>query len=399
LTYSYKLYNSIHEVDLEQWKKVCLESKSNIFMDFKFLSTFEETMAECSKFWYVIFFDNNENPIACTSLSTFQADLTIVANKTTKQIINNFRKSLPSLLYFKVLFCGLPISIGQEYICFQKNANHQLIIKLLDSLMNTIALREKARLIIYKEFDADKSSLLDVLMDLGYSRGNSLPMHYFQPNFSDFNDYCAALKFKYRKNIKLSRNKFENSDLRTVYVKDTDKILQMYTEEVHHLYEAVVQKSEHQLELLPASFFRRLAKSFSGQLIFTLAYKGEKIVAFICSLHNQSNFYFLFCGVDYSLNTESDLYFNLMYDTLNEALKHKVSSIELGQTADTFKARLGCNQKPLFLYTKGVGFPINLFVRHSFNTLFPKPPEVPTNDIYKQTNISKNTLVDYVESL
>jgi predicted N-acyltransferase len=153
---------------------------------------------------------------------------------------------------------------------------------------------------------------------------------------------------------------------------------------MHQLYEAVVQKSENRLEILPVTFFRELAINFPGQVLFTLVYKDDQIVAFNCSLCTVSNVHYLFCGLDYSLNAESDLYFNLMYGALDEALKQNVTAIYFGQTADSFKARLGSYKTPLYLYIKGTGFILNWLVRKSFNMLFPKPPLVSSYNIYKQ---------------
>ncbi|MDM9384585.1 GNAT family N-acetyltransferase [Chlorogloeopsis sp. ULAP01] len=382
--YSYKLYNSILDVDLDDWKQVCQTSDSNVYMDIGFLLTIEKTMAGFSKFWYVIFYDQNGNPSACTSLSTFKADLGVVASKSTKEFITHVRRLLPSFLYLNVLFCGLPISIGKNHLIFVENANQELILKLLDSIMNTIVAKEKIKLTIYKEFNSQECNQLDALLQLNYLKAESLPMHSFQAKFANFSEYCAALKSHYRNDIKRSKRKFEKAGLRVVQLKDTEKILQIYTPEIHQLYEAVVQKSENQLETLPISFFRELAIYFPGQLLFTLVYKDDKIVAFNCSICTQSSVHYLFCGLDYSLNAESDLYFNLMYAALDEALKQNVSKIDFGQTADTFKAKLGSYQTPLYMYIKGTGFLLNWIIRKSLNILFPNPALVPSYNIYKQ---------------
>ena len=282
--YSYKLYNSILDVDLDDWKQVCQTSGFNIYMDIRLLLTIEKTMADFSKFWYVIFYDQNSSPSACTSLSTFKTDLGVIASKGTKKLIAHVRQLLPSFLYLNVLFCGLPISIGKNHLIFDKNSNQQLIIKLLDSIMNTIATKEKTKLTIYKEFNSQECDQLDTLLKLDYLKAESLPMHSFQATFANFSEYCAALKSHYRNDIKRSKRKFEKAGLRIVQLKDTEKILQIYTPEIHQLYEAVVQQSENKLEILPVNFFRELAIHFPGQLLFTLVYKNAKIVAFNCSL-------------------------------------------------------------------------------------------------------------------
>ena len=386
MKYSYKLYNSIQELDLNDWQQVVDQSKSKVFMDVRFLLTMEKSMNSYSRFWHIIFYDETGTPHACASLSNFKTDLSIIANKTTKRFVCFLRKKFPSCLYINVLFCGLPISLGQNHLLFTPEANQAEIIKLLDRIIQEIAISEKASLIVYKEFDSEECQQLDILLQFGYRRAGSLPMNHFKPNFINFNDYCAALRSNYRKHIRKSRDKFKNAGMHLFQLQDPEKILQIYTPEVHQLYEAVVQKSKTRLETLPLIFFHELAINFPNQVFFTLAYYHEKIVGFMCSLHYGSFFYCLFCGLDFSLNSESDLYFNLAYGALEQALNFHLSDIEVGQTADAFKARLGCYQKPLYIYVKGVGFIQNWLVKTLFKLLFPTPLPAPSYNIFKQNH-------------
>ena len=73
-----------------------------------------------------------------------------------------------------------------------------------------------------------------------------------------------------------------------------------------------------------------------------------------------------------------------MYAALDEALKQNVLKIDFGQTADTFKARLGSHPTLLYMYIKGSGYLLNLIIRKNFYILFPNPDLVPSYNIYKQ---------------
>ena len=386
MKYSYKLYNSISEIDLKDWQAVINQSKSNVFMDVRFLKIMEKSMSSDSQFWHIIFYDEKGNPHGCTSLSSFKTDLSIIANQTTKKFVTFLRQKFSSLLWIKVLFCGLPISLGQNHLLFTPEANQVEIIKLLDRILQEIATRENAKLIVYKEFDSQESQQLDILSQFGYQRAESLPMNHFQPKFVKFSDYYAALKSKYRKHIRKSKDKFETAGMHICQLSGSEKILPIYTSEVHQLYEAVVNKSKTRLETLPLLFFHELARNFPQQVFLTVAYHHQKIVGFMYSLHHDSCFYCLFCGFDFSLNSESDLYFNLAYAALEQALNFPLCDIEVGQTADAFKARLGCYQKPLFMYIKGMGFILELLVKTLFKLLFPAPLTAPSYNIFRNEN-------------
>ncbi len=381
--YWYKLFNSISEVDAENWNSVCQNPEESLFMDLRFIFAVESTMTQHSKFWHVIFYDSENIPVACASLCRFKVDLFIFAGKYIKNAGTFIRSIFPSFMYFNILFCGLPVSVGQNHLRFSPQADQGSIIKMLDKILHNLAISEKVRFIVYKEFDSGSCKRIHSLTEFGYRRTESLPMHYFKPQFSDFAEYYSALKAHYRYDIKRSMRKFQSVGLKVVRLKDGHKIRNIHTPEVHKLYEAVVINSENKLELLPIKFFHELAIQFPEQISYTLIYQGNHIVAFNCALYSSTSYHFLFCGLNYELNPLADLYFNLIYNDLDNALQHKVSVIQVGQTADVFKARLGCFQESLYVYVKGVGRFSHGFLDLFFNIIFP-PQNVPiTNKVVK----------------
>jgi hypothetical protein len=159
-----------------------------------------------------------------------------------------------------------------------------------------------------------------------------------------------------------------------------------------------VNKSKTKLESLPIGFFHGLVRAFPDRVFLTVAYRHTKVVGFIYSLHYKSVFYCLFCGLDVDLNPESDLYFNLAYGALEQALSLDLSRIEVGQTADKFKSRMGCYREPLYFYVKGVGFLYNWAVKLLFKVLFPTPLFTPLNNIFRETQSSRSAVKEMNKS-
>lgn len=91
----------------------------------------------------------------------------------------------------------------------------------------------------------------------------------------------------------------------------------------------------------------------------------------------------MYAGLDFSLDDDMDLYFNLHYAALDRALRSGVSKIEFGVTADAFKARLGCYAEPLHFFMKGVGPVMSLIVRYGSKVLLNRKPTVPLFDVFK----------------
>jgi hypothetical protein len=80
----------------------------------------------------------------------------------------------------------------------------------------------------------------------------------------------------------------------------------------------------------------------------------------------------LFLGLDYDVNAQSELYFNLCYKELDFAMRHGTQTIFMGQTADVFKSRLRCCHRPLCFFVKLRGR-LGFLLRWFAHLLFPPP--------------------------
>jgi hypothetical protein len=58
-------------------------------------------------------------------------------------------------------------------------------------------------------------------------------------------------------------------------------------------------------------------------------------------------------GINYELNREFDLYFNLFYEGIEEALRLKPKTIFFGQNGGKVKLRLGCQPSRRTLFIQG----------------------------------------------
>jgi len=207
-------------------------------------------------------------------------------------------------------------------------------------------------------------------------------MHVFTEPFEDFDHYLASLNSHYRYDIRRSLKKLTHADMKVVRWTDPETIRKLYTEELHQLYYAVVERSENKLEVLPLTFFHELTRQFPQQLALTGLVRDNQIHAFNWSLNTESGYQFMFCGMDYSIIHQADLYFNLMYAELGYALQSGARDIEVGQTAAQFKIRLGCTQRPLYIFIKGVGLFTKLLLKLCFRFLFPARQDMEPADIY-----------------
>jgi predicted N-acyltransferase len=309
--YSISLARSIDERDPDEWLTAC-GGRLDAVMDPRFLRAVENSMGAEARFYNVVVRDAAGTPAAAAFLSLYSIDGILLAPERWKKAVARLRWVWPSFLKVQVLFCGCPVSTGESHLRIAPDADPYAVLCLLDRLLMRLARTEGTQFIVFKEFGPEQSVQTDSLPALGYVRADSLPMNGFPARFRDFDQVCASFRSRYRNQLLRSRKKFERSGLRVVHLRGSMGVDALYTEDVHGLYLAVLNRAEVKLECLPAEFFRELARQFPDAAAFTLIYQDQRIVAFMCGVFYQDAYLNLFCGYDYELNEATDLYFNLL---------------------------------------------------------------------------------------
>ena len=137
------------------------------------------------------------------------------------------------------------------------------------------------------------------------------------------------------------------------------------------LYVAVQSRAEQKLELMPAAFFRELAQALGDEVSLTIIRRAGRVCAFTFAIHRAGTHYNLYSGLDYELNNEGDLYFNLFYNDLDQAFRSGATSVHMGQTSDSFKSRLGSTTQPLYFFVRARAAWMNAALRLFAPVAFP----------------------------
>ncbi len=383
--YTISLARSIDERDADEWHAAC-GGHADAVMDPRFLRTVENSMGAEGRFYNVVMHDAAGAPAAAAFLSLYSIDGILLAPERWKKAVARLRWVWPRFLKVQVLFCGCPVSTGESHLRIAPGADPHAVLRRLDRLLMRVAQTEGTQFIVFKEFGPQQAVQTDSLPTLGYVRADSLPMNGFPARFRDFDHVCASYRSRYRNQVLRSRKKFELSGLRVVHLRGGMGVEKLYTEDVHRLYLAVLNRAEVKLECLPAEFFRELARQFRDDAALTLIYQDQRIVAFVCGIFHQDAYLNLFCGFDYDLNHETDLYFNLMYEDLDYALRQKVQSIHVGQTANDFKSRMGCFLEPRCFYVKARLSTLQPLLRAGSPHLFPPAPPVAERNLFREAS-------------
>jgi predicted N-acyltransferase len=382
MAYSYRLFNSIADVDRDSWERVRSACGRPFFMDPRLIVAAEIGMGQTCEFWHVIV-DADDGPVACTCFTAIKLDAADFADRRLAALMRRLPGVFSRLRNLKMLMCGLPVSAGQHNLMLVPGAAGAEIIPLLDQVACRLASEQRVQGIVYKEFAQNDLEWTRPLLSLGYRRISSMPMNFFKPSFADLQHYCAALKSRYRQQVKRSLRKRAQAGIEVSVLTDARDILRAYTPALHDWYSQVVDRAEVKLEKLTLEFFHEFARQFDGELDLITLTKDGRIVAFGWSLNTGSSYHLLFDGFDHDFNPEADVYFNLMYAGLDCALRSHAEKIHVGQAADAFKARVGCHTEPLYMFAKGHGAVMSRIFRYGSGLLSPPIPTVPQFNVFR----------------
>lgn len=162
----------------------------------------------------------------------------------------------------------------------------------------------------------------------------TLPSVIFENTFESFEHYLNELRSHYRYRAIKALKKFESVE---------QKQNETFDSALYDLYDAVYQNSEYPLAKNEMVFFER----FPGTI--EQFYIGEKPIGF-CQYHiAEGTLYFMFCGINYEELKTYDTYMNMLLIIIRRGIEAGVKIIDLGQTTETIKQKLGGTLKPLYI--------------------------------------------------
>jgi hypothetical protein len=160
--------------------------------------------------------------------------------------------------------------------------------------------------------------------------GTTLPTTILTNHFRSLEDYLLNMRADYRRRVRQLSLPFTEIQKKHIPCSRFDNM--MYDQ-----YLAVLKRSKGKLETLSLEFFRKLPSNFN----LTAFYSAEKLIGWYISCAFNERFYFFLGGVDYRVNRKFNTYFNILLNVVQEGIEKRASIIDLGQTAEIPKLRLG----------------------------------------------------------
>jgi hypothetical protein len=243
-----------------------------------------------------------------------------------KKVVNN--------QFSDVLICGNLFRVHFPGYFFVNPEDNNLIFEVLTDYLNSerdhckfcgILLKDCPTQL--KESERFKPYHDDVTMELE-----------MRNEWLSIDDYRKSLDKKYRQRCaKIQKAK------QTLLVKElTLTEIVENSQRIQELYENVAFKQALRIGFVNAAYFVEMKRRHGDDFVLKAYYLEGKMVAFSSYIMYPDNSMEIhFIGLDYEFNETYCLYFNILFDGVEMAIKHKASRLELGRTARVAKASVG----------------------------------------------------------
>jgi hypothetical protein len=162
----------------------------------------------------------------------------------------------------------------------------------------------------------------------------TLPSCYLDIHWSSTSEYVASMRSPYRRRLNRALAAWHGVNVRQLNTP------QQFDETLHALYRQVYKRSAFKLECLDIEFFRCYRST-----LHVCRAEGQAI-AFFQTVGNDEELIFMFGGMDYAQRDRYDIYINLLFEIIRYAIRQGYTHLDLGQTAEEAKLRLGCRLIP-----------------------------------------------------
>ncbi len=177
-------------------------------------------------------------------------------------------------------------------------------------------------------------------------------------------DYEKALKHKYAQRYRKVRSSWDQLEVIDLDAEAVEK----EKEKIYALYKHVTDHQQARLGYLSSELLPLLKKNYPDTMKIWGIYEAGKLIAFASAWLKADAFDMFYIGFDYARNQDLQLYFNILFLSLEKAIEYKKPKLILGRTALEAKARIGCKAHYLhtFLYIRN---PVlrNIFARMQQN--------------------------------
>jgi hypothetical protein len=359
--FSFSLYEKAISIPANDWDAIT--NKNTIFLErdyLKIVETGEHT--KMTSRYVVVYYKGKPCGIIYFQIVDFKAG--IFGELMDRQVqdikskrLNLFEKYIDNNkdeVLLRLFTCGNNLVSGEYGYLFDKKVStkeaHTILLMVVDIVSREEKLARTISAILLKDFHKPLQPT-QLFEDEKYSN------FFVEPNLvvdipaevDSLTNYIALFSKKYRNRAKSIFKSIEGVEVKYL---NKDEI-KAHEKQLYKLYEGIFEKAKFKLIKLPKDYFSTVKGIYEKEFTVKAFFKDEKIIAFASSfLMPDASLEAHYIGFDYELNNQYNLYQNILYGMIDEAIKNSRSKVNLGRTAAEIKTTVGAKAENLICYIK-----------------------------------------------
>lgn len=398
--FAFAVYDSVSMINAEHWNKIVPFGSE--FLELPFLSVIEKERPKNMHFHYSIIYDVNK-PVAIAyfqvidfSTESFGSLLKqensdascLVTGYIKKHITNHITNHIlrgADKINMRLLICGNCHISGEHGFTSIPEINKIEVIDALADVIYRISRAEKLRgkiaAVLLKDFYDSSLDHVKELEEYKYHDFLVEPNMIVEILWSSFEDYLGAMNKKYRSRAKGIIKKGAEIERKTFQVSD----ITANSAKIQKLYDNVHLKAQFRMASLHTAYFAELKRTLGEHFNFIGYYYDGKLIGFRTSFVLKNSIEAHFIGLDYTVNKDLELYQNILYDYIQEAITKNKEQLFLGRTASEIKSTVGAEAHHLTCYIRHRNSLSNRIIKPFVDYLTPSE-WVPRNP-FKEINV------------
>ncbi len=359
-------YNLVICKDLQSIKNdiSAINENQNLEISYDYLNGLEKSLPDV-QFHYVVIYKQNI-PILFTYFQLYSLNNSHLNIENAKHVSKKIVQFYLKIKKTKVLILGN--ALRNETCSVLYNNTHLSINEIAPTIIiiaDRLAEEINPTIIVIKDLVGLPPIPKTDYINNGYQfiwDDNVMEMP-IDNNWNTLNDYLQVLSRKY----KTRANKTLAAAKNLSFVTLTNKEIAENKNQLNNLFHQVLQKQSFCLTKPGEDFFTDLSNVYKESFHINCFYLGTEMIAFYSVITTLDAYEIYYIGFKYELNTEYQLYFNILLSGLNQAIIQKKKVLKLGRTSFDAKASLGAKPKKLDFIIKLPNIPdfvINWFLKY-----------------------------------
>ena len=338
LSFNFTIFEDLNEIAFK-WSLMDSNECLNPWLSFDFQKNMLTAMPENVKVLYGSYsFGNELKGYFPIYFYDFSLDKSFREKNPVKRIFGKLIKG-------KILLMGQIFSTGTNYP-FNEYLRDQHFQKELHHFLQRVASKYKVKAILWKDF----FSVCAALEQNGYFSFKYQPamLMTIDNHWETMHDYEQSLSSKYRIRLSRARKKMKGITWKTL---NKEEII-LSQADLHQLYVGILSEATFKMATVPESYFSSMKEAFKEKYNITAGYLDGKLVCFYSTLVNEETLEANLAGFEEETNLKMQLYLNMLFLMVENAIKLKVGKLNFYRTAMEIKSSVGAVGKDTMVYIK-----------------------------------------------